>query len=195
MGGDGGASTGAGSLPTTKTSSPVREVDGLPVFGPARPPHMLEYGNQGSTSWGFDGLLQSGADVTAEAEANDAADRLMDNVDANDNDEEGDDASSTRAEMDTSADFGGNEEFGAYTDAPEYGTHTQDWSAGRNTPVDSPSAWYDDHAAYSTAHEHQDADFTALHLEDAGMTGQLEEEMPAVEISLDPPTPDRVGGW
>jgi hypothetical protein len=150
---------------TTQDESPVHEVDGTPVvFGPQRPPYLLEYGNQGNSGWGFDGL---DAQVT-----DDAAGALMSNVDDGD-------ADSMGANMDV------DEEAG-WQDAQEFGASSM--SAGRGTPVDSSPGWpVDDHAVYSSAHE----DFgDVLHLEDAGMTGE-EEENGTVDIHPDPPTPGR----
>ena len=153
---------------------PINEIQGSPVYGPARPPYMLEYGNQGAPQWNFDGINTA----TAESEADDAVGRLINNVD-----DEDDDAGSTTAEMDTTDDYAFESRMDdvGFSDAQEF----NDWSAGHNTP-NSTAGWdnHDDHGMYSDAHEQQDV----LHLEDAGMTGE-EDEFPTVNIYPDPPTP------
>jgi hypothetical protein len=134
---------------------------------------MLEYGNQGNQGWGFDALYSPDAD--------DAAGRLMNNVDHEDGD-----ADSTVAE----ADHGPYELDAHMSDGGSPWEDAQEFSgmdAGRGTPVNSSP--YDDHAIYSEAHEQQFDD--VLHLENAGMTGKEDEETP-VEIYPDPPTPNRM---
>ena len=190
--GDGGQQAGAGqqanSSQMTRTNS-IGELHGQPVFGPQRPAHLLEYGNQGTSGWSFANL-----DAT---EADEGAERLMTNVDDH-NDE--DDAASTTAEMDPTGELGWasrmEEDFNGFEDEQDYNNHSAWSTAGRNSPVDDTLGWdnyQDDHRMYSDAHEDQDADFTALHLEDAGaIGGDSEQELPTVEIYPAPPTPERM---
>ena len=176
-----GARQAAGNSLTTRTT--VNEVNGLPVYGPERPPHLLEYGNQG-TSWNFDSL---GADVTMEAEADNAAGMPVDKVDSDD-----DDAGSTKAEVDNDGANGFDsrmeEDFGEFADAPDYNSNMMSWSAGQTTPVDSSFEWED--SAFSNAHEQQSTGFNTLHLEDTSIAG--DDELPSVNIYPDPPTAGRL---
>ena len=181
------AGTQAGSSLMTRTKlheNSLGELHGEPLYGPVRPPHSGEYGNKGA-SWTFAGL---------DEDTNDDGERLIGTIDINDED----DAASTTAEMDATVEgsFGGRMEtdFNEFEDAQEL-NNSSNWStAGRNTPADSTDGWdnqTDQHNLYSDAHEGQDADIHALHLENAGMMGgDDEEELPAVDIYPDPPTPE-----
>lgn len=163
----GSSALGAGRSLTTRTGteqSSGRQVEGGVVYGPVRPPH-LRYGNQGTVGWGFGNLNE-------DQRAGDAAGSLMNNVD-NENDNDDGDASST-AHMD-------------WEDAPS------SLEAGRGTPVHSSPALADDlerddHAVYSSAHEDLG---DVLHLEDAGTTGAFdyEEEETPVDVYPGLPTP------
>jgi hypothetical protein len=145
------------------------EIEGTPVhYGPVLPPHLQpknnQFGDQGS-SWNFNTLESEMADP------GDAADNLMTNVDHDD------DANSMSNNMD-------------WEDANEDNS-MRDLSAGHNSPIHSSpllNDGVDDHAMYSSTHEHLD---NALHLEDAGTFGQ-EEDPETVEIHPDPPTPGRI---
>lgn len=128
------------------------------MYGPQRPPAMLQYGNKGDTGgWNFDNLNDQ-APGTA----------LMNTMDVEDNE----DAASTTAVLDSTT--GG----GFIIDRME-----EDFdSRGQNTPAESPN-WVDDHTFYSSAHEQQDeADMDSLHLEDTGRIGSFEVDDPVAEI-------------
>ncbi|KAK3718569.1 hypothetical protein LTR37_005073 [Vermiconidia calcicola] len=172
-----GVGLGAGSSLMTRTNQ-VNEIEGAPVFGPKRPPHM-EYGHIAEPSWNFDGLSDA-------VEANGDAERLIDNVNSVNADD--DDAASTTAEMGNMGDDdfarSMDEEFSSFEN-----TGGSNWStAGYTTPVEDSFGTYDDHHLYSSAHEHQD---DTLHLEDAGLIGQHEENDPeTVHIYPGPPDMD-----
>lgn len=169
-----------------EADSPLGTLNGKPILGPERPPQSLQYGTQGS-SWGFDALDQP-------AEADDGAtDRLLGTIDDDDN-------NSTTAELDNDSAYGDGDGYGsrlqdsfhggAFEDASEeFDTRVSSGYGGRNTPVEGFNTEfgndYDDHAMYSDAHERQNADVDALHLEDAGMVGGDAESPPAHEIHVD----------
>lgn len=176
---DGGQPAGAGqqadNTQMTRTNS-IGELNGQLVYGPQRPPHLLEYGDQGS-SWDFKTLDDA-------AEADDGAETLMHSVD----DHNDDDAASTTAEMDNTGEemWGPNRmgDFDDYEDTIEFNAS----SAGRTTPNEPWNNIYDDHSMYSSGRDYQDADgFTALHLEDAGGMGSDGGESEAAEIYPDSP--------
>ena len=163
-----GADQRAGNSLMTSSANQTIEVEGTPVqYGPILPPHMRakykQYGDQGSSSWNFNTLETE----TAVADPDDAAGNLMDNVD-----DDGD-ADSMGNNMD-------------WEDANEYSS-MPGLSAGHNSPIHSSpilNDGFDDHAMYSSTHEHLD---NALHLEDAGTFAQ-EGDPETVEIHPDPPT-------
>ena len=184
----GAGSIGAGAQAQADSSLMTRqnslgELNGQPLFGPERPPHLREYGDQGSNSWSFDTLDNAG-------DANDEAGSLLNTVD-------GDDAASTTAEMDTTLEDGYGSRMQTDFEGANGGFSNERYcpSAGRNSPADGGYMIYheDNHALYSTAHGGQDdADVHALHLEDAGWIGggqDTDEEMETVDIYPDPPTP------
>ena len=180
-------STGAGNSLTMKqtttsqsdgdkSSTSLGTLNGKPVMGPERPPH-LQYGTQGS-SWGFEAL-----DQQHEADEG-ATDRLLGSLETGDVD---DDADSTVANQDNDSAFEDGSDWpmhgssSHFQDAADgFNTRGSSGFAGANTPIDDGMSMdhgtyndyeYDDHTLYSDAHAHQDADMETLHLEDAGMTG------------------------
>ena len=160
LGGVGGAGAGVNNRQITRTSDDsLGTLNGRALYGPQRPPEMMQYGNKGD-AWNFDGLneQEQGAETA-----------LMSTMDV-----EEDDAASTTAVMDNA---------GGFIDP----RMEEDFdTAGQNTPADSDHEWHDDHTLYSAAHEHhEEADMGSLHLEDAGMIGGEMEgvgDSPVAEI-------------
>ncbi|KAK5127993.1 hypothetical protein LTR85_005110 [Meristemomyces frigidus] len=185
--GDGGP-TGAGNSLTTRETTMTDQSDagngllgtlnGKRVIGPQRPPH-LQFGSQGSPSWGFDVLAQP-----AEADERDT-DRLIEDLD-----DGGDgDADSTVAEADAERDsaLGDDHDYQnePYAADEDYNTLNSSGYGGANTPIDTEMGNFeDDHALYSGAHEQHGPEMGALHLEDAGMIGADPDSPPAHEIHV-----------
>ncbi len=149
----------------------IGEIHGEAIYGPQRPPHMMEYGNQGA-SWNFSGL--DGA-----ADANDDAVTLIDNVAEQDDD---DDAASTVALLDNDP-FADREmdEWNGFEDNNNLSSFAAPTPSGSDDGLQIDFA--DDHGMYSNAHEDYQDDLnpTALHLESAGQIG-------GDELYDDPPT-------
>lgn len=132
-------------------------------YGPARPPHMREYGNQGSAGWGFSELEKDDDEM-------DGAGSDADSVAANlDHDEDGD------ARM-------GN-------DLPELESihNPLSSSAGAGTPNGTTVSFddHDDHTLYSggrTDYSWPNDAEEVLHLEDAGGMGGDSDSPPTVEL-------------
>lgn len=143
-------------------------------MGPERPPHLMQYGTQGSASWDFGAL-----DQPALADERDT-DSLLRGVNDGDTD-------STTAEMDHDSAFGGDGDDYQNTfvnESEDYDTRNSSGYGGANTPVDDTMMSYeqDDHTMYSGAHEAQDIEMDSLHLENAGVTGEEADSPPVHEI-------------
>ena len=155
-----GAAMQASNSLITKTSphdTSIGLLHGDPVYGPQRPAHLLRYGEQGTSNWNFDSLNDA-------PEADDPAETLITHLD---NPEDNDDAASNTAVADNGYDDRIDELD------PFENNNTTPWStAGRNTPDSDWPEYHDDHRMYSGAHEPRNADFDALHLEEAGMPGE-----------------------
>lgn len=146
-------------------ASPIGTLHGKPLYGPQRPAHLREYGEQGTASWGFDGLDN-------QADGSDA-EMLLDKLENND------DNASTAAELDSNmGDSRMNDDF--YQDATE---HPHSSPIGWNDPNEewNYDGYNDDHTLYSGAHDPESLD--ALHLEDAGTMGGGQSPE-AVDIEL-----------
>jgi len=172
-----------------ESSTSLGTLNGKPVMGPERPPH-LQYGTQGS-SWGFEAL-----DQQHEADEG-ATDRLLDNFENGNLD---DDADSTVANQDNDSAFEDGSDYHMHGSSNHFEDAAEGWNtrgssgyAGANTPVHDGMSMdygtyndneYDDHTMYSDAHTHQDADMDALHLEDAGTMGDDIGSPPAHDIHL-----------
>ena len=178
-GGDGGTAGAAAqvssSLITRRSKQDgeggIGSLNGETIYGPQRPPHMMEYGNQGSESWTFDSLDATEADRETETLIT-----HVDDIDQGDGYQD-DDALSTTAFGD---DRGDEMDFVSYQPPLTSASST----TGHNTP-ESGTDWIDDHNMYS----HQEyGDLDTLHLDDAGEIGGAEEEdLPVTDIYPGPP--------
>lgn len=177
-GGISGARQGAGSSLMTKGETGTSEGEpGKLFYGPERPPHMREYGDQGSAEWNW-GAIDRGV-VTGDEDAASDAGSMHANVDQ---DDDGDQFMGNNLLDDTPPPLEPPDPFG---NSP----------AGAGTPnADAASSmdYNDDHALYSTGREYEDEydHDGVLHLENAGSMGADAESISTVEMRSPPP----VGG-
>ncbi|KAK5137913.1 hypothetical protein LTR08_006682 [Meristemomyces frigidus] len=183
----GGGAPGAGNSPTRKQTttrtdgeqepeSPLGLLNGKPIVGPERPPHLSGYGTNATPAWNFDSLNDPSL-----AEEGDT-DKLRSDVDDGDHD-------STAAEPDRDSAYGGGfteyQSRAALSERDEdYDTRDSSGYAGAGTPEDDTNmllAPDHDQPFYSGDHDERD-NGGALHLEDAGMMGGGVDSPPAHEI-------------
>ncbi|KAK3676083.1 hypothetical protein LTR78_003833 [Recurvomyces mirabilis] len=183
----GSGSRGVGSSLMTRMSNEGSEesesslgmLDGKPLSGPQRPPH-LQYGSQGN-NWSFDAIGSESAQPATEADDS-ATGNLLDLV--QDGDEfEAEDNDSTDALGDRSDDD--DNEGGFFREGVQrYGTPL-------GSEMEFGDAHEDDHSAYMDArgysHEYDGGDIEMQHMDDVEDTPLLSEDKSgvAVEIILD----------
>ncbi|KAK0879034.1 hypothetical protein LTR87_007109 [Friedmanniomyces endolithicus] len=206
-------SAGAGSILMTKTTStrlsnhdneddeggeephsPLGMVNGVRIAGPVRPPHMLQYGSQGTSSWGFSTLedLDDGGEGQQQpAEADDpATDNLLHHIgslgarEADPNE----DVASNFAEGDADdAEYSSRmDEFAEDDDYGGPGGFMQGSDGRASTPIESFERdgfdYDDEHGAYPSVHRTPYYLPESSHVEHAGV--EFDDSPPAEELHL-----------
>ncbi|KAK0828062.1 hypothetical protein LTR73_005015 [Friedmanniomyces endolithicus] len=201
-------SAGAGSILMTKTTSthlsnnnaddggvdepesPLGMVNGVRIAGPVRPPHMMQYGSQGTSSWGFETLenLDDGAEGPQQpsAEADDpATDSLLHHIGSRGTREA--DTESMFAEGDADADLSIRmEDFADEDDDGGAGGFMQGSDGRASTPIESFERdgyeFEDGHGGYPSVHRTPYFLPESSHVEHAGI--QFDDSPPAEELHL-----------
>ncbi|KAK1026518.1 hypothetical protein LTS16_022292 [Friedmanniomyces endolithicus] len=169
-------------------------VNGVRIAGPVRPPHMLQYGSQGTSSWGFSTLedLDDGGEGQQQpAEADDpATDNLLHHIgslgarEADPNE----DVASNFAEGDADdAEYSSRmDEFAEDDDYGGPGGFMQGSDGRASTPIESFERdgfdYDDEHGAYPSVHRTPYYLPESSHVEHAGV--EFDDSPPAEELHL-----------
>lgn len=153
-------SAGADNSLRMRPTASQNEGGDKPLYGPARPTHLQQYGSQAAPSWGFDALDRNQPSM---ADDDDAGERLLGEV---------------HNDADSNAADNGDGDSGLGDD--------YDMSNSYDNFEDTGGEDYtDDHSFYETAGMHPDDQGNMLHVEHAGGVGGNHPSPEADEIRIE----------